>query len=143
MIIQQLSVFVENKSGRVTSIVSALGNQGVDLSALSLADTVDFGIMRMIVDKMDTAVATLKEEGIVFKITDVLAVRLTDHPGGLAAALTVLSDANISVNYMYAFLSKEADTAMMVLSVPDPETASQLLLSKGFTGEHVTKSIAT
>lgn len=137
MIIQQLSVFVENKSGRVADIVSSLGAKGVDMSALSLADTVDFGIMRMIVDKADVAMATLKEEGIVYKMTDVLAVRLADQPGGLATVLDVLSQADMGINYMYAFLSKEADTAMMVLSVPEPKVAETLLLSKGFTGGNV------
>ena len=137
MIIQQLSVFVENKSGRVASIVSSLGTKGVDMSALSLADTVDFGIMRMIVDKADVAMSTLKEEGIVYKMTDVLAVRLADQPGGLATVLEVLSQADIAINYMYAFLSKEEGTAMMVLSVNDPKSAAELLLSKGFTGGNV------
>ncbi len=137
MIIQQLSVFVENKSGRVASIVSSLGAKGVDMSALSLADTVDFGIMRMIVDKPEVAMATLKDEGIVYKMTDVLAVRLADQPGGLSTVLAVLSEADMGINYMYAFLSKEAGTAMMVLSVNDPQSAAELLLSKGFTAGNV------
>ena len=137
MIIQQLSVFVENKSGRVADIVSSLGAKGVDLSALSLADTMDFGIMRMIVDKADVAMQTLREDGVAFKMTDVLAVRLADQPGGLATVLDVLSEADMGINYMYAFLSKEEGTAMMVLSVPEPAAAAELLLSKGFTGGNV------
>lgn len=137
MIIKQLSVFVENKSGRLADIVSVLGAKGVDMSALSLADTVDFGIMRMIVDKDEVATETLREEGIAFKMTDVLAVRLADQPGGLATVLSVLTEANIGVNYMYAFLSKEEGTAMMVFSVAEPTVAAELLLSKGFTGGNV------
>ena len=137
MIIQQLSVFVENKSGRVASIVSSLGAKGVDMSALSLADTVDFGIMRMIVDKAEVAMQTLREDGVAFKMTEVLAVRLADQPGGLATVLDVLSEADMGINYMYAFLSKEEGTAMMVLSVAEPKTAEALLLSKGFTGGNV------
>lgn len=137
MIIKQLSVFVENKSGRLADIVSVLGAKGVDMSALSLADTVDFGIMRMIVDKDEVATETLREEGIAFKMTDVLAVRLADQPGGLATVLSALTEANIGVNYMYAFLSKEEGTAMMVFSVAEPTVAAELLLSKGFTGGNV------
>lgn len=133
MIIKQLSVFVENKAGRLASIVSSLASQGVDLSALSLADTADFGIMRMIVDDTDAATAALAGEGVIYKVTEVLAVRLADQPGGLATVLEALSGAGIAVNYMYAFLSKEAGAAMMVFSVEDPATAMELLLSKGFT----------
>lgn len=134
MIIKQLSVFVENKSGRVGAIVSSLAKKGVDLSALSLADTVDFGIMRMIVDQPEIATQTLQEEGIVYKVTDVLAVRLNDQPGGLATVLNVLSEEDISVNYMYAFITKEEGAAMMVLSVANPQKAMELLMLKGFTG---------
>ncbi len=137
MIIKQLSVFVENKSGRLAAIVSSLAAKGVDLSALSLADTMDFGVMRLIVDKPEVAAQALEDEGVVYKMTDVLAVRLADQPGGLATVLDVLAAAEIGVNYMYAFLSKEEGAAMMVLSVEQPEAAMALLLSKGFTSGNV------
>ena len=97
MIIKQLSVFVENKPGRIASIVDVLGKNDIDISALSLADTTDFGIMRMIVDQHDAAKIALREAGITVKSTDVLAVRMQDQPGGLASVLAVLSEANIGI----------------------------------------------
>lgn len=133
MIIQQLSVFVENQAGRLTAIVKALGAKGVDISALSLADTTDFGIMRLIVDKPALAMETLREEGIICKLTDVLAVRMGNQPGGLAAVLTVLTKAEMSISYMYAFTSKEEGAAMMVLSVEQPQVVCDLLTGEGFT----------
>ncbi|MFI3226135.1 MAG: acetolactate synthase [Clostridia bacterium] len=136
MIIKQLSVFVENESGRVASIVSSLGKSGIDISALSLADTMDFGIMRMIVDKPEVAMETLKQEGIIYKLTDVLAVALDDQPGGLATVLEVLSTEDYAVNYMYAFMSR-SHGAVMVLSVDDTESAMALLMGKGFTSGNI------
>lgn len=133
MIIQQLSVFVENKAGRVASIVQAFGKNKIDISALSLADTTDFGIMRMIVDQPDLAIDVLREEGVIVKKTDVVAVSMEDHPGGLATVLAVLSEAGMAINYMYAFLGRQEGKAMMVLSMEEPEKASTLLLEKGFT----------
>lgn len=133
MIIQQLSVFVENKAGRVASIVEVLGKNEVDMSALSLADTADFGIMRMIVDKPEVAMDALRNEGVIFKMTDVVAVSMEDHPGGLAAVLVGLSEAKMEINYMYAFLGRQEGKAMMVFSVEKPEEVEALLIEKGFT----------
>ncbi len=132
MIIKQLSVFVENKAGRVAAIIEGLGKCGVDISALSLADTTDFGIMRLIVDDPQKAMKALRDQGVIFKMTDVITVSMEDHPGGLAAVLAVLNEAEMAINYMYAFIGRQEGKAMMVFSVDQPEEVNALLTEKGF-----------
>ena len=104
MIIKQISVFVENKKGRLAAITDILAENDVDISALSLADTSDFGILRLIVDKPDVAQEALTKAGVTVKITDVIAVVMDDVPGGVAQALKVVSDNDISIEYMYSAL---------------------------------------
>ena len=91
MYVKQISVFVENKFGRMAEILNALAEKSIDISALSLADTSEFGILRLIVDKPELAADVLKEEGVIVKISDILAIAIDDTPGGLAKALNVLT----------------------------------------------------
>ncbi len=132
MFIKQLSIFVENKFGRLESIIDALGKNGINLRALSMADTTDFGILRVIVDDTDKAKAVLKEIGVIAKATDVIAVYIDDKTGGLASILKLITDAEISIEYMYAFLSrKDTNKALMVLKADDEEKAAEVLSSNG------------
>ena len=121
MFIKQLSIFVENKHGRLENIISSFADNGINIRALSIADTTDFGVLRVIVDDVDKAKSVLKEIGIISKTTDVLAVYIDDRAGGLAEVLKDISEAGISIEYMYAFLSKTEGKALMVLKADDEE----------------------
>lgn len=131
MIIKQLSVFVENQPGRLAEITDALYKKDIDIRALSIADTTNFGILRLIVNHPSRAESALKEQGFTVSQTDVIGVGVEDRPGGLAAALEVLRDANIAVEYMYAFVSKAEKTAFVILRVEDNDAAIRALQEKG------------
>ena len=133
MFVKQLSVFVENKFGRISEIINALAENSIDISALSLADTSEFGILRLIVDKPELAVDVLKEEGVIVKLSDVLAIAIDDAPGGLAKALEVLTQANVVIEYMYAFISKSEDQAYVILRVENNDKAVEALKENDFT----------
>lgn len=132
MIIKQLSVFVENKKGRMTSITQALAERDIDISSLSLADTTDFGVLRLIVNKPEEAKKVLNELGVVVKLTDVVAVVMEDAPGGVAGALKVISDNDINIEYMYACVGKTTGKALMVIRTNDQEKAEAVLAKKGY-----------
>ncbi|HCC34490.1 MAG TPA: hypothetical protein DEQ02_02165 [Ruminococcaceae bacterium] len=119
MIMKQLSIFVENKQGRLAEITETLAKNSVDIRALSIADTTDYGILRLIVNKPEQALAALKEEAMTVSLTEVIAVAVPDHPGGLAGAVRILSDAGIGIEYMYAFVNPKKDTAFVILRVED------------------------
>lgn len=131
MYIKQLSVFVENKSGRLAEITSIIARSGVDIRALSIADTTDFGILRLVVDKPDVAEKALKAAGLTVSLTNVIAVGLPDRPGGFAETIKVLSDRGISVEYMYAFISRDSDRAYLIMRVPNNEEAVAVLSANG------------
>lgn len=131
MQIRQVSVFIENKVGRIMEITEVLGESNINIRALSLADTSDFGILRMIVDNIDKAVEVLKDKGFIVKETDVVAVEVPDKPGGLAQVLEVLCIANINVEYMYAFFEQPKDKALLIFRFEDPERAIEVLSAKG------------
>jgi hypothetical protein len=133
MFIKQLSVFVENKPGRLHAIVDALAKSGVNLRALSVADTTDFGILRVITDDNDKAQLTLREMGVISKSTDVIAVTIDDQAGGLASVLDVVSSAGVGIEYMYAFLGRTHGKAMMVIKTDGGEKAAAALAAKGVT----------
>ena len=132
MAIQQLTAFVENRRGRLVEITRMLASAGVDMRALSIADTQEFGILRLIVNDTETAEKTLRGEGVLVQITPVVGVRLTDRPGELSRALTALDEAGINVEYLYAFLAVTPGVADMVLRVKDNEAAEQALTEAGF-----------
>ena len=134
MTLNQISVFVENKPGKMQHLTQVLADHNVDMRALSLAETSDFGIVRIIVDDVYAASTMLKEEGFIHNITKVLGVAIPDQPGGLNTVLTVLGEAEINVEYMYAFLgSKKVDHAYMIFHVQDIKTAISALAAKGIS----------
>lgn len=127
MYIKQLSVFVENKSGRLAEITSVIAAAGIDIRALSIADTTNFGILRLIVDKPDEAEQVLKKAGLTVSLTNVIAVGIPDEPGGFAAAMKSLADAGVDVEYMYAFISRDQGRACVILRVKDNDRALDAL----------------
>jgi hypothetical protein len=131
MKIVQISVFIENKPGRLSAVSGILADNDINIRALSIADTSDFGILRLIVDKPDEAYAKLKEKGLTASITNVLSVRMPDKPGGLANVLKVLNENEINVEYMYAFVSKASDDALVVFKVENIEDAEVKLQGTG------------
>jgi len=131
MTIKQLSVFLENKPGKLVEALEVLSGAGVDLRALSLADTADFGILRIIVDKPQLALDVLSKEGYLVRDSDVIPVVIGDRPGGLAAVLRVLADAEVDVEYTYAFVAHSRDNAYVILRVEDDELAINALIENG------------
>lgn len=127
MIVKQVSAFIENKQGMLSEAADALAASGIDISALSLADTAEYGILRMIVNDPEQAVIVLREAGIVSKITDTLAVAIDDVPGGFATALKSITNAGIEVKYMYACVGRVEAKALMILSVDDPQAAEAII----------------
>lgn len=127
MIIKQLSIFVENKPGRLAEITEAIGYAGINTRASSIADTTDFGILRLIADKPEQAVLALKEKQVTVALTDVIAVRLDDTPGAFAKVVRLLSDNGINLEYMYAFVSRVEGQAVLILRVEEIDRAIQLL----------------
>lgn len=131
MAIDQLSVFVENKPGKLVEVIEIIGAAGVDLRAMSIADTADFGVLRVIVDRPDTAYRTLTDAGYVVKINQVLPISIDDTPGALGRALRVLSDADISVDYVYAFVAHGENRAYVIARVEDNDAAADVLEKAG------------
>lgn len=131
MLIHQISVFVENKSGTLSEITHILAREGIDIRALSIADTSDFGILRIIVNDPEQAVEALKKEGLTVSKTQVIAVCLEDNPGALDRILRILGDSSIGVEYAYAFITRKSGTAYVILRVEDNERAVQVLSAKG------------
>lgn len=127
MKIKQISVFLENKSGRLARVTKVLGQHDINIRALSIADTTDFGILRLIVNNPDKAFQVLKEAGFTVSVTEVLAVEVTDRPGGLAEALTVLQEAEINIEYLYAFVQKATNAALVVFRVEQLDKAIEAL----------------
>ncbi|MDR1496228.1 MAG: ACT domain-containing protein [Clostridiales Family XIII bacterium] len=127
MTIDQISVFVENEPGKLADVTKILADAGVDLRAMSIADTRDFGILRIIVDDTIGAVGALKNADYVTLLSKVIAVRIEDRPGGLAGVLAVLGDAGVSLEYLYAFVSRKEGNAYVILRVEDTEGAVEAL----------------
>ncbi len=129
MFIKQVSVFIENESGNMADVLSVLGNNNIDISALSIADKADFGILRLIVSDPEKAVSILKAEGMIVKLTDVIAIGIEDKSGSLAKALDVLKNAGIAIEYLYAFIGKTVHGALVVIRADKPEEALNTLKS--------------
>lgn len=127
MFIKQVSVFVENKAGAMSEVLDILAEENIDMSALSVADTSDFGILRLILSEPEKAEKVLKEKGYVVKLTDVVAVGIEDKPGGLSKPLKVLKDNGIGIEYMYAFIGKVSNSALVVMKTSDPEKSLEVL----------------
>lgn len=131
MTVKQISVFVENKAGKLAELTEYLHQNDIDMRALSIAEAQDFGIVRMIVDDAYKTSCVLKDAGYVASITPVLAVEMPDEPGSLFRILKILGDGGVSLEYMYAFLTRKEATAYMVLRVADNDKAADILSKKG------------
>jgi hypothetical protein len=127
MKVEQLAVFLENKSGRLAAITKILSDNGINIRALSVADTADFGILRLIVDQTDKAKQVLKDAGFTVGMTNVVAVEVADRPGGLSGVLAVLNQVEINVEYMYAFVEKSGQNAVIIFRFDDADTAIEVL----------------
>lgn len=141
MKIRQISIFIENAAGRLYAVTKVLAEAKVNIRALSLADTADFGVLRMVVDDADRAVEALRAADHTVGITEVIAVEVPDRPGGLASVLAIFAEEAINVEYMYAFVEKSRDNAVMVFRIEGIDRAIDLLKKRGLrllsTGEVV------
>ena len=132
MSLKQLTIFVQNKQGALVDITEILAKHEVNIRALSIADTQDFGILRLIVNNNDVALSTLSEEGYLLRTTDVVGVKIGDAPGKLSKALKVLDENEINVEYLYAFMTRTEKHAYVVLRVADNNKAEAALEKEGF-----------
>ncbi len=132
MSLKQLTIFVENKQGTLVDITDILAKNNVNMRALSIADTQDFGILRLIVNDNETATKALTEAGYLLKMTDVVGVKIGDQPGKLSKALEVLDKAEINMEYLYAFMARTEKHAYVVLRVADNDAAEKALEAAGF-----------
>jgi len=131
MLVKQISIFLENKSGRLAEVTRVLGSNNIDISALSIADTTDFGILRLIVNNPKEAERILRENGFTVSCTDVIAIGVEDKPGGLAKALEILEGINVEIEYMYAFVGKTSEKALVILKVANPDKVIEVLKNAG------------
>lgn len=131
MAIKQLSIFVENREGTLVTVTDAIAKAGVDIRAMSVADTNDFGIFRLIVTDVDKAKQSLDEAGAFVSITEVVAVALEDKPGALAKVVKILADNNVNIEYMYAFITVSKQFAYVVLRVADNDETEKILTENG------------
>lgn len=133
MSVKQISVFIENKKGSLAEVTRFIADNNINLKALSIADTHDFGILRIITDDPDYARETLKNEGYTVTATSVLAVAIADAPGSMASVLEILHNADVQVEYTYAFISSKKDMAYMIFRVDNNEKATRALVEKSVT----------
>lgn len=131
MLVKQISVFLENKSGRLAEVTKSLSENKIDIRALYVADTAEYGILRMILDKPDEALKLLTDKGFTVSSTNVIAITIADVPGTLDNALEVLSSNNISVEYLYAFVGRASSDAIVVIRVEEPDKAVGILTGAG------------
>lgn len=127
MVLKQLSIFVENRLGAIAEATEVLAANNINIRALTTADTTDFGIIRLIVDKPELAAEKLRENSIIVNISDVIGIKLDDSPGSFNRILKILSDAGIAVEYSYAFVSRNAGSANIILRVQDEKAAVKAL----------------
>lgn len=132
MAIRQLTVFVQNRKGTMVSLTDILAKNNVNIRALSIAETEDFGVLRLIVNDENAATKILEENGYLIKSIDVVGVKIGDKPGALTAALDVLDKADINVEYLYAFMTRTEKHAYVVLRVENNDAAESALESAGF-----------
>jgi len=131
MKVDQISIFLENKSGRLAEVTRVLGKAGINIRALSLADTSDFGILRLIVNDSAKAVDVLKTNQFTVSMTQVVAVEVSDRPAGLAHILDILEQEKINVEYMYAFVERSSDNAVIIFRFDETDRAIKALTAKG------------
>lgn len=131
MNVEQISIFLENKSGRLAEVTGVLSEAGINIRALSLADTADFGILRLIVNDTEKARQVLRDNGFTVEKTRVVAIEVPDKPGGLAKILDTIKDEGINVEYMYAFVQKSGQNAIVIFRFDDLEKAIAILQKVG------------
>lgn len=131
MTIKQLSIFVENKAGTVSGIAKSIADAGVSIRALSVADTQEFGILRLIVNDVEKAKEVLSENDCVVSVTKVIGVQIPDVPGGLSKVLKLMSENEINIEYLYAFITISGEHAYVVLRVEDNDKAAKILADAG------------
>ena len=127
MRITQISVFLENRQGRLFDVCSLLGNHNVNIRALTIAETESFGVLRIVVDKSEQAIKLLRDNHFVANFTEVVAIEVPDKPGGLASVLKVFADNDVNIEYMYGFVEKFSDKALLVMRFEDTDFAQQIL----------------
>lgn len=131
MSVNQVSIFLENSKGRLAEVTRILAREGIDLRALSLADTSDFGVLRIIVADPDRCIKVLRDHGFVARTTEVVAVEVEDRPGGMSRVLDALDEAGLNVEYMYAFVAKARENAVVVCKIDERGRALEVLKAKG------------
>ena len=127
MTIQQISVFLENKSGRLAEVTNALGKAGVNMRAATIADTADFGILRMVVDNPTKALETLEQNGFTAKVTAVFAIELDDRPGGLGTIMQLFNQTGVNIEYLYSSLENKNEKAVVIFKVDDVEHGNRIV----------------
>lgn len=131
MLIDQISVFVENKQGRLADVMKVLHNSSIDIRAMTIADTTDFGIMRLIVDDTEKAIAALKSDGCTAAVTKVIAFTIPDVSGSLYKVMDIINDNGINIDYLYSVMGKTAGRADIVIRVEDNDQAIKVLTDNG------------
>ena len=131
--VQQLSVFLQNKSGKIAAVVRALSDSDVDIRALSIADTTDFGILRMLVSDISAAKAALAEQNCILSVNEVTVVAVPDTPGGLSRVLTLMAQEEIDIEYMYSLIDRGKEDAYMVFRVSDEKRLLKVLSENGLS----------
>ena len=140
MKVEQIAIFLENRSGRLAELTNVLAENGINIRALSLADTADFGILRLIVNDTEKAKAVLRQNGFTVGKTEVLVVEVADKPGGLASVLQLIKETGLNVEYMYAFTQKSGESGLIIFRFDDTDAAIEALTKAGIrilTGEEV------
>lgn len=133
MKVKQISIFLENKSGRLAKVTKVLGENNINIRALSIADTTDFGVLRLIVNDPDKAWKILKEQDFTVSATETIAVQIPDQPGGLAGIMQILDESKINIEYMYAFVGKSGTNAVVVFRVEQIDRAIEILQQAGIS----------
>ena len=133
MSLQQISIFLENKSGRLAEVTRCLGNAGVSIRAITITDNMEFGILRLMVDKVDTAVKALTDGKFTFKLATILAVEVPDRPGGLADVMEIFRNEHVNIEYLYASLEKNKDSAVVIFKPKDCDHSLEIVRAKGLT----------
>ncbi len=123
MAVKQISVFIENKEGRIKKAIETLGNAGINIRALSVGDTSKYGILRLIVSDNEKSIEALEKDGFIVKETEVIVVSVSDEPNGLNSTLSILDDADINLEYIYAFVSSNPNEAIVAMKVEDTQSA--------------------
>jgi hypothetical protein len=134
MIIKQISIFLENVAGRLAEVTKLLAKHKINIRAMTIADTADFGILRIVVDRPEEAVKALRDGGFTAKTTDVLAVEVEDRPGGLARVMEIFQQNRVNIEYLYVSLEKNKDKAVVIFKVEDLNLGKKIVEEHGLEG---------